>query len=896
MTIVVDGRKVSASQGQTVLDVCRAAGIRVPALCHDPRLKPYGACRLCIVKIDGEPGYPTSCSTEVRDGMVVHTATPEVLAIRRTIVELLLSDHTMDCLACESAGACGLQNAAYELQVTSSPFDGERHSYQLEDLNPLIARDPSKCIRCGRCVRICKEVQGCYVFDWAWRGFDALPTTAFDRFLSDTQCEFCGQCVSTCPTGALANKMSRFQGRKWERRKTDTICGYCGVGCTLTVETKDDRVVGVSAPLERGVNRGNLCIKGRYGFDFVDHPDRLKTPLIRRGGELVPVTWEEALDEVVRRLTEIRDTSGPHAIAGLASAKCTNEENYLFQKLLRAGLGTNSVDNCARLCHSSSVVALGRALGSAAMTNSIDDLGEAEVILVTGSNTTEAHPVIGLALKAAAARGTKIVVAEPRRIKLVDFAHSFVRIRPGTNTAFFNGLMHVILAEGLEDRKFIEERTENIDELERTVAAYTPERVAEITGATAEEIRQTARLYAQAKAAAIVFSMGITQFSSGTDQAAAIANLAMLTGNIGRPGTGVNPLRGHNNVQGACDMGCLSVVFPGYARLDDPEAQDRFSSAWGRELPAWPGLTLMEMFDAAHDGALRALYVMGENPVVADAHQAHVIGALEALDFLVVQDIFLTDTARLADVVLPAASWLEKDGTFTNTERRVQLVRQVVAPRGQARPDWRILADLLDRFGVTGRHSSPAAIMDEIASLVPQFGGVSHKRLENGGLQWPCPTKRHPGTPILHTESFTRGRGLFVPAEYIPPAEEPSDDFPFVMTTGRVLPHFHTGTMTRRSAGIDTIYPEGFVELNPNDAKALGVQDGGLAEVSSRRGAIRMRVKVTDAVSPGVIFVPFHFVEAPANRLTASAPLDPHSKMAPLKVTAVNVTALAETT
>ncbi len=874
MELTIDGRRVVAEPGTTILAAARAAGIDVPSLCQDDRLEPAAACRLCLVAVEGRPAPVVACATEADDGMVVVTETPEIAEQRRTLIDLLLSDHRGDCIVCEEAGCCRLQELAYRYQVAGTSYEGATRAYAPREDTPFIVYDPSKCILCGRCVAMCEEVQQCRVLDVAERGFDAVVTTAFGRSMVETECELCGNCVSTCPTGALQDKLSRRQGRTWDTTAVDTVCPYCGCGCNLRLHVRDGRVVRVTSEIGRGPGQGNLCVKGRYGFQFIGHPDRLTAPLLRRGEALVPVTWDEALDECARRLAEVRAAHGPDAVAGFASARCTNEENYLFQKFMRAVVGTHNVDHCARLCHASSVTGLRQSLGSGAMTNSFDDLETADAVLIVGSNTTESHPIAALRVKKAQRRGARVIVVDPRAVDIARRADLHLQLRPGTNVAVLNGMMHVILEEGLADEAFIAERTEGFDELRASLAAYTPELVEEVSGVAADDVRAAARLFATAARGAILYAMGVTQHSHGTEHVLALSNLALMTGNVGRPGTGVNPLRGQNNVQGACDMGALPDVYTGYQAVGAPEAQRAFAEAWGVALPETPGLTVTAAFDAMTEGRVRALYVMGENPMLSDPDQTHVEAALRSLDFLVVQDIFLTETAALADVVLPAASFAEKDGTFTNTERRVQLLHAAVPPPGEARPDWRIVADLALRMGApptSWDYGHPSEIMAEIARLTPSYGGITYARLEEGGLCWPCPDETHPGTPILHVGRFTRGLGRFFAVTYEPPAEEADDEYPLTLTTGRMLEHYHTGTMTRRSDGLNELVPTGFVEVHPSDAQRLGVVDEAPVAVETRRGRIEVPAHVTPRVRPGTVFIPFHFWESPANRLTNTA-------------------------
>jgi formate dehydrogenase alpha subunit len=891
--LTIDGRQVAAEPGATILQAARAAGIDIPTLCQDDRLEPFAACRLCLVEVEGARAPIVACDSVVQEGMAVTTETDTLAEQRRVLLDLLLSDHKNDCIVCDQAGGCRLQEMAYRYNVSATSYIGAVREYPPRDDTPFIAYDPSKCILCGRCVGICQEVQGCEVLDYAERGFDSVITTSFGRSMVETSCEMCGNCVSACPTGALQDKLSRQQCRIWDAQAVRTVCPFCGCGCTIDLQVKDGRVVQVTSPVGVGAGEGNLCVKGRYGFQFIGHPDRLTQPLVRRDGELVPATWDEALDLVAERFAAIKAEHGADALAGFSSARCTNEENYVFQKFVRAVLGTHNVDHCARLCHASTVTGLGQSLGSGAMTNSFKDLEEADAILIIGSNTSEAHPIGALHIKKALRKGAKLIVVDPRRIDMARRADIHLQLLPGTNVAVVNGLMHVILEEGLADKEFIAARTEGFDELPEVLASYTPELVEEISGVPAEKLREAARIFGSAAKGAIFYSMGITQHSHGTEHVLALSNLALLTGNLGRRGTGVNPLRGQNNVQGACDMGALPDVYTGYQAVGDPAAQKRFSEAWGVDLADKPGLTVTEAFDAMHAGTLRGLFVMGENPVLSDPDQQHVVESLKGLDFLVVQDIFLSETAELADVVLPAASFAEKDGTFTNTERKVQRVRAAVPSPGEARADWAIVAELARRLGGAGGwdYAHPADIMAEIDALTPSYAGVTYERLDaEGGLCWPCPDTTHPGTPILHIGQFTRGKGKFFPVAYEPPAEVAGGDYPLTLTTGRMLEHYHTGTMTRRSDGLNELVPTGFAEIHPDDAARLGVTDGAAVSVETRRGVISIPANVTARVRPGTVFVPFHFWESPANMLTNTA-RDPMAKIPEFKVCACRVTA-----
>ena len=904
VTLTIDGKEVRVQPGVTIYWAAKAAGVEIPHLCYGEDIHPISSCRLCVVEVEGMRNLAASCSYPVSEGMVVHTKSERVMSARRMNLELILSDHDISCITCEKSGSCLLEKYAYEFGISESRFSGPNRAkniFPILDENPFIIRDYNKCILCGRCVAACAELQLDNAIDYADRGFKAHISTAFGRPLQETTCEFCGRCISVCPVGALTERERIHKGREWEFEVTRTICPYCGCGCTLEMHTKDGKLVKVTTPAKGTVSRGNLCVKGKFGTYFINHPERLTKPLIRKANspkgpeaEFVEASWDEALDLVAKNLREIKDKHGPNAIAGLSSAKCTNEDNYVFQKFMRAVIGTNNVDHCARLCHSSTVAGLAKAFGSGAMTNAIGELRYADCIFVTGSNTTEAHPIIGLELKAAVKKhGATLIVADPREIDLVGVAALHLRQRSGTDVALFNGMMQVILSEGLADGEFIENRTEDFEKFKAVIMQYTPEKVEKITGVPKDKIIQAARLYAKAERASIIYSMGITQHTTGTDNVLTLANLAMVTGNVGKRSTGVNPLRGQNNVQGACDLGALPNVYSGYQQVANDVVQEKFEKAWTASLSPVPGLTVVEMLHGAEDGSIRGMYMMGENPFLSDPNVNRVMKDLQALEFLAVQDIFLSETARYADVVLPAASFAEKDGTFTNTERRVQLLRKVLDPPGQAKADWQILSEVAGRLGYTMRYDSSAAIMEEIASLTPIYGGLTHDRLQGFGLQWPCPDKEHPGTPYLHKGMFSRGKGLFTAVEYIPPAEEPDKEYPLLLTTGRILYHFHTGTMSRRVDGLHAIRPDGFVEIHPDDATALKLSDGELARLTSRRGTVTAKTVVTERSRPGTVFMTFHYREAAANILTNDA-LDPVAKIPEFKVCAVKVEKAAE--
>ncbi len=889
MNIIIDGRSIRTEEQLTILDIAEREGIHIPTLCYHPALPPQSVCRICLVEVEGEKVLQPACSFKVRDKMVIHTDTPKVLEARRVSLDLIISNHPLDCMTCDIAGNCELQDLAYEFGIKESEFKGRSIEYPIDDTNPFIIRDLNKCILCRRCIRACDEIQNRRVLGVTNRGFETKIIADFDLLLQDSTCEFCGQCVAVCPVGALTPKISTGMGREWEFKKINTVCPYCGVGCRFDLNVKDEKIVKVTSNSENPVNGIALCVKGRFGFDFVNHPDRLKTPLIKRNGKFEETSWDEALDYIVNKFIEIKESKGSDAFAVLSSAKCTNEENYLLQKFTRAVLGTNNIDHCARLCHAPTVTGLVTAFGSGAMTNSIEDIAtEAKAYLIIGSNTTEQHPVIGIKIRKAVREGAKLVVADPREIDIAKIAMIHLKQKPGTDVALLNGLMNVIIKEDLWDKEFVEKRTEGFEELKETVSKYEPKIVEETTGVPADDIIRAAEILANNKPASLIYSMGITQHISGHLNVLSCANLQMLLGNMGIPGGGVNPLRGQNNVQGACDLGALPNVYPGYQSVASEGNQNKFEEFWKVKLDKKPGITVVEMMDEAEKGNIKAMYIMGENPMVSDPDVNHVRKCLQSLEFLVVQDIFLSETAKLADVVLPAVSFAEKEGTYTNTERRVQLLGKAINPIGDSKPDWQIICELSTKMGYPMNYNSVKEIMDEIAKVTPIYGGISHERLNTNGIQWPCPDKEHPGTTILHVEKFSRGLGHFSAVDHLPPKELPDDEFPYILTTGRVIYHWHTREMTGRSKGLDKIYPESFVEINPEDASKLNIKDGEIVRVISRRGKVEVKAEVTERTQPGVLFMTFHFAKSNANILTIRA-LDKVSKIPEFKVCAVKI-------
>jgi formate dehydrogenase alpha subunit len=890
INIIIDDIKVKVEEGITILDAAKKVGIKIPTLCVMSELGfTPGSCRICVVEVVGVPALVASCAYPVKEGLNIYTNNKRVARVRKMTLELLLANHPLDCMTCEKSGSCILEDLAYDLGIKKSRFEQNKKEITIDSNNPFIVRELDKCLLCGRCVEICNEIQQSNILDFGYRGTKTKIIVDVGVDLKNSNCVFCGQCVAVCPVGALVDKEAQGKGRTWEFTKVKTTCNYCGVGCNFDFNIKDGKIVKVTSNPESVVNGINLCVKGRFGYDYIHSKDRLTTPLIKRNGKFEKASWEEAYQLISSRFTQIKKESGSDSLAVLSSAKCTNEENYLLMKFSRAVLGTNNVDHCARLCHSATVAGLAQAFGSGAMTNSVKEIANASVIYLTGSNTTENHPIIALEIKKAVIKnGAQLIVADPREIELVKYATLWLRQRPGTDVALFNGLMNVIISEGLEDKEFISERTEGYEELKNTVLKYPPEVVEKITGVPADYIRKAARIYAAAPTVSLIYSMGITQHTTGTDNVLSTANISMLTGNVGKESSGVNPLRGQSNVQGACDMGALPDVYSSYQKVIDPQIREKFSKAWGVELSDKVGLTVVEILNAAYEGEIKGLFVMAENPAMSDPDLNHAIEALKKVEFLVVSDIFMSETAELADVVLPGVSIAEKDGTITNTERRVQRIRKAVEPVGESKPEWQIICELAEEMGYNMSYNNPGEIMEEIAQLTPSYGGIYYSRLEKEGLQWPCLDANHPGTKYLHKDKFSRGKGKFSAIEFKEAAELPDEEYPLLLTTGRVLYHFHTGTVTRRSKGLNEIYPDALVEISPHDAEELKIKNGEFVEVTSRRGKIKAKAKVTEKSGRGEVFISFHFKEAAVNLLTNAA-LDPIAKIPEYKVCAVKV-------
>ena len=882
--IIIDGRKISVIEGSTILDAAKLLKISIPTLCHHPKLSSFGGCRLCIVEVKGIRNPVSACTAPVSAGMDIMTSSPRIERLRKMLLELILSDHPYDCMLCEMAGACELQELAYYYDAKHTTYAGERRQYDKHDNNPFLNRDMEKCIMCGRCVKICDEVQGVGAIDFAYRGFKSKVCPQYEE---DLNCEFCGQCVSVCPSGALTGRMWARRGRQRDIREVDTVCPYCGTGCSITLHVKNNEIIRVTSSSDSW-NEGLLCVKGRFGYQFVNSPERLIKPLIRVGGDFREASWDEALEHIASRLIDIKNSYGSDAIGGLSSAKCTNEENYIFQKFIRADIGTNNVDHCARLCHAPTVSALASIFGSGAMTNSIAEIEDAEVIFIIGSNTKESHPVVANKMIRAHRKGAKIITADPRRVPMARFSEIFMQQKPGTDVALLNGIAHVIVREKLYNSEFISEKTHGFQEWIKSIDIFDPEYSSSITGVPKEKIINAARTYGSSRKAAIFYAMGITQHTTGYDNVCALANLALLTGNIGRPSCGINPLRGQNNVQGASDAGCLPDVFPGYQPVGNPDAREKFKKKWGTPLSAEKGLTATEMMPAALEGRLKAMYIMGENPVLSDPNTGNTIKALNSLDFLVVQDIFLTETAKLADVVLPGSCFAEKDGTFTNTDRTVQRVRKAVDLPGDARDDMQIIMSISDRLGYKLDYEGPEDIFKEFREVWLNISGISYKRLSKKRLSWPCTSSNHPGTQFLYKQGFPKGKAPFTPTAFVPPAEETDAEYPFILTTGRNLYQYHTGTMTRKTDAIEAHAGKAYVELNTADAAVLNIISGEMIRVTSRRGSINIGARITDTIGAGVLFIPMHYCEAIANILTLDA-LDPKSKIPEFKACAVTI-------
>ena len=891
VTVTIDGKELSVEENLTILEAAQTADIKIPTLCYLKDVNEIGACKMCVVEVEGSRHLVTSCNTKVRDGMVINTKSDRVINSRKQVLNMLLANHDVRCFSCSKSGDCRLQDLSNEYGITKSCYEASAAKFAAKKENPFLTYYPELCINCQRCVSTCNKVACNGTLHNGKIGTRTLIDAPFGPDWKETACESCGNCAAVCPTGALVAK-NRRNYQVGKVKKVLTTCPHCATGCQYYLVVKDNKIVDVE-PADGPSNKGLLCVKGRFGsFNFVHSPERLKYPLIKNKetGEFERASWDEALDLIASKFTEIKKKYGPDALAGFACSRSPNEDCYMLQKMVRCAFGTNNVDNCARVCHSATVAGLAMTLGSGAMTNPISDITEdVDVSMLVGSNPEEAHPVIGMQIRQAVERGTRLIVVDPRDIGLSKKADIHLKLKPGTNVAFANGMMHVIIKEGLADEEFIRTRTEGYEELKKIVEEYTPERVAEICHIDADHLREAALMYAKAKKAPIIYCLGVTEHSTGTEGVMSMSNMAMLVGKIGKSGCGVNPLRGQNNVQGACDMGALPGDFPGYQKVTNPEVIEKFEKAWGVTLNRKPGVHATDVFGAAIRKEIRGLFIFGEDPVVTDADQNHIKKALESLDFLVLSDLFMTETAQYADVILPGTSYAEKEGTFSNTERRVQRVRKAVTLEGEMRLDTDIFIDLMNRMGYPQPQLTSEEIMDEIASLTPSFGGISHRRLDKGvSIQWPCPDKKHPGTPILHIGKFARGLGWFYPAEYVPSAELPDEEYPFILMTGRILYHYNTRAMTGKTPGLMEKAGHSFIEMNTEDAARLGVADGEKVRVTSRRGTLITTARVGEKVSPKETWMPFHFPDGNANILTNAA-LDKYARIPEYKVCAVKV-------
>ena len=895
----LNGDKVSAAPNETIIQVADRLGIAIPRLCYKPGMRPDGNCRACVVEIKGERVLAPSCCRRPTTGMEVSSTSARAVHSQKMVVELLASDMPEKKYRNDSE----LDDWQRRLGVGKPRF--ERREQPVADLShPAMAVNLDACIQCTRCVRACREEQVNDVIGYAFRSAHSKVVFDLDDPMGASTCVACGECVQACPTGALAPAHEAYL--QPVDRKVGSVCPYCGVGCQITYHVADNHIVRVEG--RDGIaNHERLCVKGRFGFDYVHHPQRLTKPLIRRAGmkksaDFVmdpadplavfrEATWEEALDLAGGRLKAIRDRHGPHALAGFGSAKGSNEEAYLFQKLVRTGFGSNNVDHCTRLCHASSVAALLEGIGSGAVSNPVMDVLKADVVLLIGANPVVNHPVAATWIKNAVKRGTKLILAEPRRSELARHATHFLQIKPDSDVALLNGMLHTVIEEGLVDEKFVRSRTSGFDEIRRNVEGYDPEAMARICGIPAETIREVARLYATSRGSMILWGMGISQHVHGTDNARCLIALALVTGQVGRPGTGLHPLRGQNNVQGASDVGLIPMMYPDYRRVDTAEAKSAFEALWGASLDPKPGLTVVEIMRAVHAGEIRGMYIMGENPAMSDPDVHHAREALAELEMLVVQDIFLTETGYLADVILPASAFPEKTGTFTNTDRAVQLGRQALAPPGEARQDLWLIVEMAKRIGLDWRYSHPREVFEEMRRAMPSIAGITWERLEReSAVTYPCEKEGDAGQRVVFTDQFptATGRGRFVPASIIPAAERPDAQYPFVLITGRQLEHWHTGSMTRRAEVLDAIEPAPVASLHSKDLAALGVAPGGTISVASRRGRITLSARADDGTPRGAVFIPFCYYEAAANLLTNPV-LDPFGKIPEFKYCAVRV-------
>jgi len=899
VSLHVDGKEVTVPEGSSVMRAAAIAGVKVPKLCATDSLDAFGSCRVCLVEIEGRKGYPASCTTDVEAGMVVNTQSDELENLRRNVVELYVSDHPLECTSCSANGDCELQDVADSMGVESSRYglDGAGHrDAPVDSSNPYFTFDPSQCIVCYRCVRACDDIQGTFALTVSGRGFESTVTAGQADSFMESDCVSCGACVDNCPTEALMEKSVIEQGAP--ERSVTTTCAYCGVGCSFHAELKGDTVLRMTPNREGQANEGHACIKGRFAFGYATHKDRITSPMIRESIDdpWREVSWEEAFEYTAERLRGIQEKHGRDSIGGITSSRCTNEETYLVQKMVRAAFGNNNVDTCARVCHSPTGYGLKTTLGESAGTQAFNSVAKSDVVLVMGANPSDAHPVFASRLKRRLREGARLIVADPRRIELVSSPHvkadHHLALRPGSNVAFINAMAHVVVTEGLEDSAFIEARCEQepYRKWRDFIASEqnSPEATERITGIPASELRAAARLFASVPNAAIYYGLGVSEHSQGSTTVMGIANLAMVTGNLGREGVGVNPLRGQNNVQGSCDMGSFPHELPGYRHISDPEVRSLFAGEWNTELQPDPGLRIPNMFDASISGNFKGLYVQGEDVAQSDPNTHHVEKALKSLECLVVQDIFLNETARFAHVLLPGSSFLEKNGTFTNAERRISMVRKAIEPLAGLE-DWEVTMALSKAMGYPMDYSHPSEIMDEIARLTPTFAGVSYEKLDRlGSIQWPCNDEAPDGTPTMHVEEFVRGKGYFAITGFIPTQERTTRKYPLLMTTGRILSQYNVGAQTRRTANSE-FYSEDVLEIHPHDAQERGITEGDWCGIASRAGETVLRAVLTEKVQPGVVYTTFHFPSSGANVITTDNS-DWATNCPEYKVTAVQVT------
>lgn len=898
VSLTIDGVDILVPEGTSVLRAAALADINIPKLCASDNLEAFGSCRLCAVEIAGRRGTPASCTTPVEDEMVVTTQNGKLAKLRRNIMELYISDHPLDCLTCPTNGNCELQDmaGAVGLREVRYGYEGKNHlTAEKDESNPYFTFDPSKCIVCSRCVRACEEVQGTYALTVDHRGFDSKISTGPSGTFMDSDCVSCGACVQACPTATLTENSVIESGQP--EHSVVTTCAYCGVGCSFKAEMKGDQVIRM-VPYKGGhANHGHSCVKGRFAFGYATHPDRLKSPMIRNSIDEAwrEVSWDEAITFAAQRLKATQARYGRESIGGITSSRCTNEETYLVQKLIRAGFGNNNTDTCARVCHSPTGYGLKATLGESAGTQTFDSVLRSDVIIVIGANPTDAHPVFGSQMRRRLREGAQLIVIDPRRIDLLKTPHlqkaQHLPLKPGTNVAVINALAHVIVTEGLEDAEFIAERCDTpAYQAWRDFISderHSPEQIEDIIGIQADTVRQAARTYAKAGNGAIYYGLGVTEHSQGSTMVMGIANLALATGNIGREGVGVNPLRGQNNVQGSCDMGSFPHELPGYQHVSDPDVRARFEDVWGVSLDDEPGLRIPNMFDAALNGTFKALYVQGEDIAQSDPNTQHVEAALRSLDCLIVQDIFLNETAKFAHVLLPGSSFLEKNGTFTNAERRINRVRKVMPPLA-GKEDWEVTVALSNALGYPMSYQHPSEIMDEIAQLTPTFTGVTYAKLEQlGSIQWPCNEQYPQGTPTMHEESFPIGKGSFAITEYVATEERTTRKFPLLLTTGRILSQYNVGAQTRRTDN-QLWHEEDVLEVHPEDAQLRGIRDGDWLGISSRAGETVLRARVSDRMLPGVVYTTFHHPGSGANVITTDNS-DWATNCPEYKVTAVQV-------